>query len=539
MNLLDYNEYVIEEILESIKNDETILILSENLRSYLVSVKHPIAEKIVLDSNIADGNATFKITFLDIVDGKKDKDGNNILDIISFVQSKKAIEAVAKNKDIPITQGEEIEYWNTRSIKHEMVYDNDKYFRTKSKSETSLGKIVNKLYPDMYKASGESGQDIESFVNEFKALRNPIQIFELVNGEDINYWYHENRYSEPKAGSLWGSCMRHSYTNSYMNFYSENPDKVSLLILKNPDDETKIIGRAIVWKVDKLDGFEFEGDRFFMDRIYYNNDYIVNLFKRYAIENDWLYKAHQNMDEDEDFIDEKNGIEYKTILITDIADPGNGSYPFMDTMKFFNISSNELSNNNYEVGDAITLTNTDGSADGIGTWSEFYDEYIDTSDEYIFYCDKGEDYRKEEDCFYSEKYSCMVANDYAEDNGVYCDYQENDEDSWREVGDYEETEGGTTATEKYAQNNWYYSDYTGEWLEEGEWSEYHSTYLNPDNSVQVYTDVSKDSTDYRSNDDGSFWTWDYDNEYYDNDVTEDELKEENGLDDEDEDEDSE
>ena len=66
----------------------------------------------------------------------------------------------------------------------------------------------------------------------------------------------------------------------------------------NKDDESKIIGRAIVWKL-------FKPDRTFMDRIYYTTENIVELFKNYASVHGWLYKLRQNMNENEDIIDGK------------------------------------------------------------------------------------------------------------------------------------------------------------------------------------------------------------------------------------------
>ena len=43
--------------------------------------------------------------------------------------------------------------------------------------------------------------------------------------------------------------------------------KVNMLILKNPNDDSKIIGRALLWNINMLDGENVE--RIYMDRIYY------------------------------------------------------------------------------------------------------------------------------------------------------------------------------------------------------------------------------------------------------------------------------
>ena len=543
MKLDRFNDYLFDKIFESVKNDETILVLSERLRVYLNELSmHPIASRLLSDTNDVDKD-TFKITLLDIVD-KKDSNGNDILDAISFTQSNKAIELVAKELDITITKGVEIPEYTSDRIKYFLKgSDNTKYFN-KNRSDSTLGKIINKLYPNTYKASGDPGKDIESLVNEYKALRSFEPTFELVKGSDINYWYNERRYGNPRQGSLYGSCMRHGSCQNYLNFYAENKDKVSLLILKDPNDDTLIVGRAIVWKLDKIDEEEIteeNGPRYFMDRIYHTNEHHLVIFKSHAEKNGWLYKFKQNMDEDEDIIDSKTGEIKNSMVVRDLSDPGVGNYPFMDTMKFFDYSEGVISNNTEEIpGDYYTFTNTDGGAEGAenGYYSDYYDEYIDIEDGDYCYCEYGDDYRHYDDCFYSEYYQVYVASDYADRNGVYCEYY-GDNDDWRKDGDYVEISNGETATEEYAQDNLYYSDYSGEYLIEGVWSNHHETYINKNDAVEVYVDAEQSDTDWRADDDDTWFTWEHDGEKYDDSVTESELQEYNSVDDEDEDEDDE
>ena len=54
--------------------------------------------------------------------------------------------------------------------------------------------------------------------------------------------------------------------------------------------------------------------------------------------------------------------------------------------------------------------------------------------------------------------------------------------------------------------NWLYSDYSDEWCKEAYYSEYHSSYINSDNAIEVYLDVEQNKTDFRSdNDDDSYF----------------------------------
>ena len=509
-----FDEYMLDLLIESVKNDETNLMLSERLYDLLRTINHPIAKKLI-DNDMND-NKSFKVTLLDIND-KHDINGNPILDSISFMTSNKAIEIVSK----------ELEFDNKKELSEDDKYKIYKYFKketlfnVKGRSETSLGRIINKLFPNEF----DPNKEIEPFVNLYKSNRD-ISDFELVSGDDIIFWYNEDNYA--KGGTLNSSCMRHSYCSEYLKFYSTNEDKISLLILRDKDDKNLIRGRAIVWNLDTPSG------RTFMDRIYYTSDYIINLFKEYAIRYGWLHKKEQNMDATEDIIDTITKEKYDGSLVVEgLGDPGSGCYPYMDTIKYFDRSW--ASNEEDEVdgnGSPLVLTNTDGTADNDdenGTWSDYFGEYIDTDSGDYCWCERSDDYRYDDDCFYSEEYGETIANDYAERNGTWCDHCDDSGDSWREDGDFITLSNGDTSTKEYADDNFYYSEYSNEWCEDAHYSDYHGTYIDADNSVEVYTDVEKSGTDYRADNDDSWWTWDYDDEKYSNEVKEKDLKEYNGL----------
>ena len=110
------------------------------------------------------------------------------------------------------------------------------------------------------------------------------------------------------------------------------------------------------------------------------------------------------------------------------------------------------------------------------------------------------------------------------------DHYDQWDDRFRKHGDYITTYEGNTCDEEYAQNNFEWSEYHGDWIEEGVYSEYHQDSIARDEAVEVYTDASQRSEDWRIDDssDGHWFEWDGDNEKYDDDVSEDDLKEENG-----------
>ena len=522
--MFSFDDYMLEMISEAVKNDELRLVISDTLRKYLVEIDHPIAKDIVETSDVS--NKEYKVTYIDIDDSEPDKK-----DMISFMNSNKAIDALMKDKNIK--KDDVMSDTQLVTIKNQVYNKSDKFFfNQKNRSKTKIGRIVGKLFPDKYKQSGDPGNDIESFVNIYKAARDTTN-FEIVSGSDIQQWYNEKQYM-PGGGSMNNSCMRYDYCSDYLDFYSDNEDKVSLVILKDAGDETKIRGRAILWQLDDPSG------RTFMDRIYTVNDSDVILFQEYAKENGWLHKKYQNMSEDGPWVDTKNGEElYNNLIIKDLDDPGDGNYPYMDTMKYFDGSW--LSNDKGEIdGDEVKkLEDTSGGFENEGYWSDFYNDYIDIDGDGIIHCDRydGDDgYRYEDDCFYSDYYNESICNNYAERNMTELDHYDDNWDRYRDYGDYITTHEGNTCDEDYASNNFAYSEYHDEYLEESENSDYHDGPIAEDEAVEVYTDVEGVDTDWRiDNSDGHWWKWDHDGEKYDDDITEEELREHHGLDEDDED----
>jgi len=523
-----FSDYMLEMISESAKNDELRLVISDRLRKFLIEINHPIAIDIVSVADVSKDE--YKITYIDIDDSEPDKK-----DMISFLNSNKAIDAVMKNNNIEKaglisdTQISSIKdtVYNTRNT---FFYED---FAKSYRSKTRIGRIVGKLFPGKYKQSGDPGKDIESFVNLYKAARD-TSLFEIVSGKDIQHWYNEDQYISG-GGPLNNSCMKYGRCKDYLQLYVDNEDKVSLVILKDVNDSTKIKGRAILWTLDEPSG------RTFMDRIYTVNDSDIILFKEFAAENGWLYKKNQNMDESGPWVDTKTGSEeYIDLIVKDLEDPGSGGYPYMDTMKFFDgdwISNDKDAVDNGD--DIMKLEDTGGGYETDGYYSEFYGDYIDIESDDIIHCDRydGDDgYRYDGDCYYSDYYNESICNEFAEKNMTELDYSSDSYDNYRDYGDYVETREGSTCDQDYADENFVYSEYHNEYLEHWEDSDYHDGPIAEDEAVKVYTDVEGVDTDWRIDDgDGHWWTWDHDGEKYDDDITEEELREHHGLDEEEED----
>lgn len=196
-------------------------------------------------------------------------------------------------------------------------------------------------------------KEIEEFVNQYKATIDNINDvffhFEVVTGNEIEHWYHHEQYEEgTNKGSLSNSCMADA-GDGWFDIYTQNPEKVSLVIYKSPTNDKKIKGRALLWKLDS--------GKFFMDRIYTHNDSDINLFRDFCKKKGWYYKSYNGSSSTGDSIG-PNGESERLELNVTLKPVNWDNYPYLDTIKYYTpktgLLSNKKSNNCY------TLEDTDG-----------------------------------------------------------------------------------------------------------------------------------------------------------------------------------
>jgi len=210
------------------------------------------------------------------------------------------------------------------------------------RNEMKIGKFIKKMLPTL------TDQEIEVFVNKYKALyRSKINNkLKIVTGPDIKEWYDQDNYSHVKEGKeglgqLGKSCMR--YGKNYFDLYSKNTDVCSLLILQSPEDETKILGRALIWKL--------EDNTYYMDRIYTHFDSDIYIFRNYAKERGW--STHY------DNIKLSNN-KVKTFTVA-LKESDFRYYPYMDTFYVLSKKANKISSSGIpEATDMVSLRSTDG-----------------------------------------------------------------------------------------------------------------------------------------------------------------------------------
>ena len=261
------------------------------------------------------------------------------------------------------------EYPDTDLEKFKDVKGN-KFWTSGRTPNYGIGRWVRHIFNDV-RQTPIKNEDLESFVNAYKSTYDKMnkgsEKFELVKGEDIRYWYLEDRYEEVK-GQLGNSCMRYQRCQKYLDIYVENPEVCSLLILKG-DTPDKIIGRALIWTIH--DGPGVAG-REFMDRVYMINDSDKLLFEAYAKEHN-IFRSQT--------------YTYKI----KVKEGRYNYYPYMDTFTCYDYEKGILTSgvDGYSE-DILELQNTDGTAsDNSGrVYSEYHGEYIDEDD--ARYCEDVE-----------------------------------------------------------------------------------------------------------------------------------------------------
>jgi hypothetical protein len=237
---------------------------------------------------------------------------------------------------------------------------NSKFWTSGRTPNYGIGRWVRHIFNDV-RQTPIKNEDLENFVNAYKStydkMANRSEKFELVKGEDIRYWYLEDRYEEV-SGQLGNSCMRYARCQKYLDIYVENPESCNLLILKGNDPD-KIAGRALIWTIHEGPGV---AGRRFMDRIYTIKDSDRILFEAYAKENDIL---------------RSQSYTYKI----KVKEGRYDYYPYMDTLTCYDYEKGILSSS-LDGEDILGLQNTDGTAsDNEGrVWSEYHGEYIDEDD---------------------------------------------------------------------------------------------------------------------------------------------------------------
>lgn len=375
----NYSDFILDKLIQ-----ESILYFSPDLRKKLKKMKLDISQELL---NTETQDIKDDITFIDI-----DKDGyvsyNTMKNAAKFFGEKYPHLVDTIQNQVNVNLADEIFGRDKSGTGAEIgVY-------TKSRNRIKFGRLINKILPGKF----TPGQ-IEEFSNKWKSiLENAGEKIQVVEGDDIAYWYKSENYKEQK-GTLGSSCMRGNSKDTF-KIYTMNPDLCKMIIITDNDE---LVARAIVWKVTEKSVGNWE---WFMDRQYSISDDYVERLRNYAIEQGWAYKTYNNhhsyssvsWKESEDTIKSQNGIKMKIQLSPYRKDGYDRydyrNYPYVDTFRRYDPHTGWLFNDDEQVDGCYLLDDTGGgySECETGVYSEWHGEtipedeavYSDAVDSYIW-----------------------------------------------------------------------------------------------------------------------------------------------------------
>jgi hypothetical protein len=438
--MFKYDEFILESQLDLI--NEAFVFLSPPLKKVLSKINSNISRDI-LDMEKKD--IKDDITFIDI-----DKEPG----YISFTTTRNA------KANLSTKYPERTYDWL-----HKQLFENPDASSTtnardlynigsdiwnKSRNPLRIGRLINKLFPSKY-----SNKDVEDFTNKFKSIiEKRGQKFKIVEGDEIAYWYNSSNYKDLDSGSLGNSCMK-SKNSGYFKIYTQNPEVCRMLcLLEDEGDGDKLIARALIWKIESVEGSVAtpnpEKFEYFLDRQYsISDDVYIEKMRSYAVEQGWAYKTNNNHHS-------LSGVTYKSekysigMIVKLNSELSYSFFPYMDTFKRFDPNLKKLFNDEEE-----------------SNWGHYL---LNHTDGQYTLVDEDED---DEDVRFSEYYGCNIP----EDQAVWSDPLE----------DYLWTEQSVQVRIGNRRNRGFYPDD----YEDIRYDEWREEYIHVDDSV--YSEIYGDS----------------------------------------------
>lgn len=382
------------------------------------------------------------------------KDDINYLDIA--ISDNKKISYFDKNRELKVIEqyGDHLNNFRDIETRSSMAY---------------MGKPIKVL--KRFSSYTMSNTEEETIIAMLKgqSVSSESHNFEIVEGEGIRYWYHEDQYRD-EQGSLSSSCMKYEKCQEFLDCYVDNPESIKLLILK--DDDDLLLGRAILWK------------NIAIDRIY-GNEKTIGLFKQYCEDNNLFCKYEQSYHNCAFINPSVSYTETVELPFTDIYVGSHTLMPYMDTFKYYDYNSLSLDEYHGRV-----LDDTEGNG---GSQCSNCDSY--THEDEMRYTEYR-DYGYCEECYndifvWSEHCQAEIRRDEAvEIDGEF--YEENDCHTCNECNNdthhsadefYTDQDGEAYCSHECFSEHWVYSEDEGDDIRRDDAIEYKGEYYLEENCI--------------------------------------------------------
>jgi len=303
-------------------------------QDFLLEMYNPIKFKLLLSDEITDIISKIDLPISDIILNFKGEldvsyiDTTSVPEMISYYRLDNYKKSLLKLDDVKIVNRD---LWNS-----------------KYREQMRLGKFINQILAETKSSIGPV--EIENFVNQYKGIFSSIrfgfQNFDMVYGENLRKFYYEKTYMTG-GGFLNNGCMRHDYCQKYLNIYVENPDKINLLIMRNPKNKLKIDGKALIWNLDSHKGKKL------MDLPYCTKNYMMTIFQEYAMKKGWYYTKIEEGKDNYRFLNifDSKGNKTDEAFEVNVTPEEYEYYPHVDLLKYYNPYTGNLTNDKSVIKD--------------------------------------------------------------------------------------------------------------------------------------------------------------------------------------------
>lgn len=360
----DYEVFKEDLLLEKLLL-ESIVYFSPDLRKMLNKIDSEVAKELL---NSEGQDIKKDITFIDI---------DNREGYVTFKTMRNVKKGLEKYPKGSSANNLDVKFDN---ISSDYLYSIDCTSWIETRSPLGIGRLVNSILPGKF-----DSKEIEDFTNKFKMRQtNSTEKFEIIEGEDIAFWYSSNNYYE-ESYTLGSSCMR-EVDDYFFKIYTLNPEVCKMLVLldEDGDGEMKLLGRALLWKPFYKKSYNNELEfEWFLDRQYAINDAIILKFREYADKEGWSYKKRNTHSDLNEIV--YKGSDYSVKMKLQLqkykGDYDYGSYPYVDTFRRYDPESGILYNDSDDTKKNQYLLNSiEGEYEETSTgmvWSEYHDEHIE------------------------------------------------------------------------------------------------------------------------------------------------------------------